>query len=75
MATEQGDLALLDDPVAQELLHSTDLARLAYTWRDGAPRVIPIWFHWDGEAIVLGSPPNAPDDEGLLTSPSSPRSK
>jgi nitroimidazol reductase NimA-like FMN-containing flavoprotein (pyridoxamine 5'-phosphate oxidase superfamily) len=60
MATEQGDLALLNDPVAQELLNSTNLARLAYTWRDGTPRVIPIWFHWDGETIVLGSPPNAP---------------
>jgi hypothetical protein len=57
---QQGDLALLNDPVAQELLHSTNLARLAYTWRDGAPRVIPIWFHWDGEAIVLGTLPNAP---------------
>lgn len=60
MVTEQGDLSLLNDPVAQELLHSTNLARLAYTWRDGTPRVVPIWFHWDGEAIVLGSPPNAP---------------
>jgi nitroimidazol reductase NimA-like FMN-containing flavoprotein (pyridoxamine 5'-phosphate oxidase superfamily) len=60
MTTKQGDLSLLDDPVAQELLHSTNLARLAYTWHDGTPRVVPIWFHWDGEAIVLGSPPNAP---------------
>jgi hypothetical protein len=67
MAIEQGDLALLDDPVAQELLHSTNLARLAYTWRDGTPRVIPIWFHWDGEAIVLGSPPNAPKVDVLPT--------
>jgi nitroimidazol reductase NimA-like FMN-containing flavoprotein (pyridoxamine 5'-phosphate oxidase superfamily) len=65
MATEQGDLALLDDPVAQELLHSTNLARLAYTWRDGTPRVIPIWFHWDGKMIVLGSPPNAPKADVL----------
>jgi nitroimidazol reductase NimA-like FMN-containing flavoprotein (pyridoxamine 5'-phosphate oxidase superfamily) len=24
------------------------------------PRVVPIWFHWDGEEIVLGSPPDAP---------------
>ena len=60
MPTEQGDLALLNDPVAQELLNSTNVAHLAYTWRDGTPRVIPIWFHWDGETIVLGSPPNAP---------------
>jgi nitroimidazol reductase NimA-like FMN-containing flavoprotein (pyridoxamine 5'-phosphate oxidase superfamily) len=67
MAAEQGDIALLDDPVAQELLHSTNLARLAYTWRDGTPRVIPIWFHWDGETIVLGSPPNAPKADVLPT--------
>jgi nitroimidazol reductase NimA-like FMN-containing flavoprotein (pyridoxamine 5'-phosphate oxidase superfamily) len=67
VATEQGDLALLDDPVAQELLHSANLARLAYTWRDGTPRVVPIWFHWDGEIIVLGSPPNAPKVDVLPT--------
>jgi hypothetical protein len=67
MATERGDLALLDDPVAQELLNSTNLARLAYTWRDGTPRVIPIWFHRDGETIVLGSPPNAPKVDVLPT--------
>ena len=67
MPTQQGDLALLNDPVAQELLHSTNLARLAYTWRDGTPRVIAIWFHWDGETIVLGTPPNAPKVDVLLT--------
>ena len=60
MTTENGDLFLLDDPVAQELLHSTNLARLAYVWHDRTPRVVPIWFHWDGRQIVLGSPPNAP---------------
>ncbi len=67
MPSEQGDLSLLEDPVAQELLHSTNLARLAYTWRDGTPRVIPIWFHWDGETIVLGTPPNAPKVDVLPT--------
>src|SRR5215218_1591505 len=67
MTTEQGDVALLNDPVEQELLYSTNLARLAYTWRDGTPRVIPIWFHWDGETIVLGTPPNAPKVDVLPT--------
>jgi hypothetical protein len=57
MPAEQGDLALLDDPVAQELLHSTNLARLAYTWRDGTPRVIPIWFHWRTAKISCSVPP------------------
>lgn len=51
MATSQGDIALLNDPVAQELLHSTVPARLAYTWLDGTPRVVPIWFHWNGEEV------------------------
>jgi hypothetical protein len=60
MAMKQGDLALLNEPLAQELLHSTVPARLAYVWSDGTPRVIPIWFHWTGEEIVLCSPSTAP---------------
>ena len=60
MTTQQGDLALLEDPVAQQLLQSTIPARLAYNWRDGSPRVIPIGFHWNGAEIVLGTPPDAP---------------
>lgn len=56
----QGDVGLLDDPVAKELLRSTIPARLAYTWTDSTPRVVPIWFDWDGAQFVLGSPPRAP---------------
>lgn len=65
MATKQGDTALLNDPIAQELLRSTIPARLAYVWRDGTPRVIPIWFHWNGEDIVLGTPLKAPKTKAL----------
>jgi general stress protein 26 len=50
---EQGDLRLLDDPVAQRLLQSTEFARLAYLGPDGLPRLIPMLFHWTGSAIVL----------------------
>lgn len=57
---EQGDLALLDEPIAQSLLTSKVPARLAYTWRDGTPRVVAMWFHWDGRQIVMASPPKAP---------------
>ncbi|MHB8627993.1 MAG: pyridoxamine 5'-phosphate oxidase family protein [Aggregatilineales bacterium] len=60
MPTKQGPVNLLDDPVAQGLLQSKIPARLAYVWKDGTPRVIPIGFHWDGKDIVLGTPPNAP---------------
>ena len=67
MATTQGSLALLNDPVALELLRSTSPARLAYVWRDGTPRVVPIWFHWNGKEIILGTPPNAPKVQALST--------
>jgi len=48
----QGDLRLLDTPVARELLTGTALARLAYVAPDGSPRVVPSWFHWTGEELV-----------------------
>jgi len=51
---------VLEDPVAAELLSSTEPARLAYTWTDGTPRVVPIWFEWNGTELVFGSPTNAP---------------
>ncbi len=60
MPSKQGDLSLLDHPIAQELLHSTIPARLAYPWKDGTPRVVPIWFHWKGEEVVFGTPAKAP---------------
>ena len=60
MASKQGDTALLEHPVAKEMLQSTNPAHLAYSWRDGTPRVVPIWFQWDGQEIVMGTPPGAP---------------
>jgi hypothetical protein len=42
----------LNHPVAPELLHSTNPARLAYSWHDGTPRVVRIWFHWTGQEVV-----------------------
>jgi len=63
MAT--GDASLLDDPVAKELLASRIPARLAYVWTDGTPRVVPIWFHWSGDEIVVGTPANAPKTTAL----------
>jgi len=60
MDAKQGDLALLEHPVAQELLRSAIPARLAYVARDGTPRVVPILFHWTGEEIILSSWPDDP---------------
>jgi nitroimidazol reductase NimA-like FMN-containing flavoprotein (pyridoxamine 5'-phosphate oxidase superfamily) len=49
-------LDVLNDRVAQKLLASAQPARLAYTWMDGTPRVVPIWFHWTGSELVMASP-------------------
>ncbi len=49
----QGDTRLLNDPIAQRMLASTELAHVAYVARDGTPRVIPMLFHWTGTEIVL----------------------
>jgi pyridoxamine 5'-phosphate oxidase-like protein len=65
MTTQQGDLALLQDPIALELLASRQPARLAYTWTDGTPRVVPIWFTWTGDELVCGCPPGAPKLKAL----------
>ena len=65
----QGSLELLRDPVAEALVGSTNPARLAYTWMDGSPRVVPIWFHWTGDQFVLGSPPKAPKLKALAEDP------
>ncbi|MFI6483694.1 pyridoxamine 5'-phosphate oxidase family protein [Nonomuraea sp. NPDC050663] len=51
----QGDVRLLETDVAQQLLHSTELARVAYVAGDGTPRVFPMLFHWTGSEIVLST--------------------
>ncbi len=65
MSAKESARDLLDDPVAQGLLASTNLAHLAYTGKDGTPRVVPIWFHWDGSEIVFGTPSEAPKAKAI----------
>ena len=69
MAITQGSLALLDDPIARELLRSAIPARFAYIWLDGTPRVVPIWFHWTRQEFVLGTPAKAPKLKALAKNP------
>jgi general stress protein 26 len=66
---QQGDLSLLQHPASQDLLTSKIPARLAYVWTDGTPRVIPIWFHWNGREIVMATPPKAPKLKALRKNP------
>jgi len=68
-AVQQGDLGLLQHPAAQQLLQSKIPARLAYIWTDGTPRVIPIWFHWNGREFVMATPPRAPKLKALAKNP------
>jgi hypothetical protein len=68
-AVQQGGLDLLQHPAAQKLLHSKIPARMAYVWMDGTPRVVPIWFHWNGREIVMATPPRAPKLKALKKNP------
>lgn len=68
-ALPQGDVGLLDSEVAQRLLVSTELARLAYVAADGTPRVLPMLFHWTGEEIVLATFAGAREISALRARP------
>ena len=64
------ELAILDDPVASvPLPGSGDPARLAYTAQDGTPRVVPIWFHWTGDELVMAGLPDAPKVDAIRAKP------
>jgi hypothetical protein len=65
MPTKQGDVSLLNDPIAQQLLTGPYPGHLAYVWTDGTPRVIPIGLTWDGKELVTGTPHNAPKMHAL----------
>jgi len=65
----EGSLELLADPVAVALLGSVNRRGWPYTWMDGSPRVVPIWFHWTGDQFVPGSPPKAPKLRALAADP------
>lgn len=60
---------VLDDPLAQELLHAVIPVRMAYTGTDGFPRVVPLGFHWNGAQVVVGTVPNAPKVRALAINP------
>jgi hypothetical protein len=61
--------AAMEDPVAQRLLGSANLARVAYVARDGTTRVIPVAFEWNGSSIVIGTVPTSPKVAALRANP------
>jgi hypothetical protein len=69
METKRGDLALLDHPVAQQLLQATIPARLAYIALDGTPRGVPMQFHWTGEEVFVCCWPDDPKAAAIRAHP------
>jgi hypothetical protein len=69
MPTPDARAILQTNPVAQQLLQSAIPARLAYAWHDGTPRVVPMWFHWTGEELLMGAPANSPKVPALAAHP------
>jgi hypothetical protein len=62
-------MEVLNDPLAQEMLHSPLLARMAYNGMDGTPRAIPIGYLWNGAGFVMCTASNAPKVRALQTNP------
>ena len=62
-------IAVLNKPLALELMNSIVPARIAYNGPDGYPRVIPVGFLWNGEEIVFCSPVNAAKVKSLQANP------
>ena len=53
---------------AQELLASSS-AHLAYTGKDGTPRVVPVGFFWTGDQLVVSTAITAPKVAALSAHP------
>jgi hypothetical protein len=60
---------VLSDPLAQELLHSPLLTRLAYNGLDGSPRVVPIGYVWNGTSFIMCTAVAAPKVRALEANP------
>ncbi|AEA26867.1 pyridoxamine 5'-phosphate oxidase-related FMN-binding protein [Pseudonocardia dioxanivorans CB1190] len=61
--------AVLEEPLAQELMAAAIPARLAYTALDGTPRVVPMGYAWTGSALVMATVAKAPKVRALRANP------
>jgi nitroimidazol reductase NimA-like FMN-containing flavoprotein (pyridoxamine 5'-phosphate oxidase superfamily) len=66
---QQEVITTLNDPLAQELMHSNIPARVAYTGLDGFPRVIAIGFYWNGTHFIMATHPKSPKVRALTQQP------
>lgn len=56
-------------PISQQLLSEQVVAQLAYTGLDGAPRVIPIGYVWDGTSFLMWTIPISAKVRALTADP------
>ena len=52
------------------MLRSETVLWLSSVRSDGAPHLVPIWFSWDGKAILIASKPDAKKVANLRANPS-----
>jgi PPOX class probable F420-dependent enzyme len=52
------------------LLHTEAVVWLSSVSADGLPHLVPIWFSWDGEAVLIASKPHARKVRNLRANPS-----
>jgi hypothetical protein len=62
-------MRVLSDPLSDELIRTSELLRLAYTGRDGYPRVIPIGYVFNGSHFVVCTSPETPKVTALAANP------
>lgn len=62
-------IEVLARPIAQELMGSAVPARLAYTGRDGDPRVVPVAFWLDGARFVVCTVPGSAKTAAIAQRP------
>ena len=56
-------------PSVREALERDPIVWVSSVRPDGAPHVLPLWFHWDGEAILVFSKPHAQKVRNLRANP------
>ena len=50
---------VMELPIAKQLVREEPILHLSYTARDGAPRVIPIGYVWDGARFLMWTVPDS----------------
>ena len=59
------------DPAARvaRLLEAEPVVWLSTVRSDGTPHLVPIWFSWDGESVLIASKPHAHKVANLRSNP------